>query len=216
MDISSKSVFIKFNFCHSHAYVKIGIVAVLLWYLFRYQINGIVDKWMNDSSWSHGFLIPFFSLYFINQNKDQILKLERKPCYLGLLPLIACIVFFPLNVVHFRVAYFESLVIVPAIGSVVLLLGGWRLIRYTWLPVLFLLFAIPLPQRFYTGITIPMRVIASNIATMLLNIVPNLEASASGVIMTRRQLLGMIDLDGSQGSNTIKEVTPGSCWALDP
>ncbi|MCK4997972.1 MAG: exosortase/archaeosortase family protein, partial [Anaerohalosphaera sp.] len=52
-----------------------------------------------------------------------------------------------------------------------------------WLPITYLLFAVPLPDRFYTSITIPMRKLASQIATMLMNLYPNLEAEAKGVVI---------------------------------
>ena len=42
---------------------------------------------------------------------------------------------------------------IAALGAVVLFLGGWQLIRYTWLPILFLILAVPLPSRYYDMIT---------------------------------------------------------------
>ena len=61
-----------------HAYVKMLIIAVLFCYLFRHEIGAIVQRWVNDPSWSHGFLIPLFSLYFLNQHKKDIIKDSSK------------------------------------------------------------------------------------------------------------------------------------------
>ena len=80
-----------------HIYIKILIIGGLFYYLFRIEIFTIVHRWLNDSSWSHGFLIPLFSLYFISQKKEDIFQStinnELKPNYLGLFFLICGIIF---------------------------------------------------------------------------------------------------------------------------
>jgi exosortase len=69
------------------------------------------------------------------------------------------------------------------LGAVVLFLGGWVLIKYTWLPIAFLVFAVPLPNRYYVSLTMPMRQLASKVAAALLNLVNQMEATASGVVI---------------------------------
>ncbi len=164
-------------------YIRIAVIGVLFWYFFRNETARIVNRWLDDASWSHGFLIPVFSLYFLNQHKNEIARLESRSNYLGLFFLLCCIIIYPVNFVHFKFAYGQPILMVAALGSIVLFLGGWRLVRYTWLPVLYLLFAIPLPGRFYRSMTIPMRRLATQVATFLLNLVPALDAKADGVVI---------------------------------
>ena len=57
------------------------------------------------------------------------------------------------------------------------------MIRHCWLPIAFLIFAVPLPDRYYRALTIPMRAWAATAASALLNLVPDLEASARGVVI---------------------------------
>ena len=166
-----------------HVYVKILIIGALFWYLFYDEIVRVVHRWLTDSSWSHGFLIPLFSLYFLNQHKIEIVQLKTRRNHLGLFVLICCIIFYPLDVIHFKVAYALPLTMIAALGAIVLFMGGWGLIRYSWLPVLYLIFAVPLPVRLYKLLTIPMRIFAAQIATVLLSFVPDLEASAKGVVI---------------------------------
>ena len=165
-----------------HAYIRIFIVAGLFIYLFHVEIYRIVYKW-SDPSWSHGFLIPLFSLYFLNQRKEQILNLQTRPNYLGLFFLLCCIVAYPFIIFQLKVGYFQSLIIIPALGSIVLFLGGWRLVRYTWLPVLYLFFAVPLPDRLYREITIPMRMVAARVASVALNFVHGVDVTVNGVVL---------------------------------
>ena len=57
------------------------------------------------------------------------------------------------------------------------------MLRHTWLPIVYLLFAVPLPQRYYVSITIPMRQLAASVASVMLNLVPELDAMVNGVII---------------------------------
>jgi exosortase len=73
--------------------------------------------------------------------------------------------------------------VIGSLVSVVLFLGGWQMLKCTWLPIVYLIFAVPLPERFYESITIPMRQWAASASTAMLNLVPKLEATASGVVI---------------------------------
>lgn len=189
-----------------HACVKILIVAGLLGVLFRTEIGELAHLWLTDPNWSHGFLIPLFSLYFIHLKRREILGLEyvrdplldlltgRRPPrllagqtranYLGLLLLamiLACYVFNVVNPAGY--AYLRPISMIAAAGAVVLFLGGWRLIRRLWLPIFFFVFAVPLPRRYYVGLTTPLRRLSADAATALLNLIPDVRANASGVMI---------------------------------
>ncbi len=166
-----------------HSYIKTVIIGGLFVYLFRNEIKSIIERWA-DPSWSHGFLIPLFSLYFINQHKTEILNLKTKPNYMGLFFLVCGIVFYFFNIVSpAGYGYFRPLTMIAMMGVIVLFLGGWRLVKYTWLPIVFLVFAVPLPERIYFRLTYPMREVAAKISTILLNLVSGLEATVSGVVI---------------------------------
>lgn len=164
-------------------YIKAGLIAGLLIYLFRHDIYTITHRWFTDSSWSHGLLIPFFSLYFLNQRKEEILNARPRASYLGLLLLVFLLVFYPLNIVHFGYGYARPLTMITTIGAVVLFLGGWSLMKHVWLPIGYLVFAVPLPERYYRQLTTPMRALAAQAAAGVLNLVEGLEATTRGVII---------------------------------
>jgi exosortase len=166
-----------------HAYVKMLIIGGLFYYLFYNEVDAIVRRWVRDPNWSHGFLIPLFSLYFINQRKKEILSLQPKPNYLGLFFLVCAVVFYPLNIIHFQYGYLRPICMIATLGAVVLFLGGWSLAKYLSLPVGFLVFAVPLPQRYYVSLTMPMRRLAAQVAAALLDFVREMEATASGVVI---------------------------------
>ncbi|MBN1804100.1 MAG: exosortase/archaeosortase family protein [Sedimentisphaerales bacterium] len=179
----------KLHWCHLglHNYIKMLIIGVLFCCLFRNEIRTIIYQWVTDSSWSHGFLIPIFSLYFINRRKDEILKSvknkEIKPNYAGLIFLVCGILFYPFNIVQLQYGYLRHIGMIATLGAIVLFLGGWRLVKYTWLPIVFLIFAVPLPRRYYVSFTMPMRHLAASVAAALLNLLDRIQATANGVVI---------------------------------
>jgi exosortase len=166
-----------------HTYIKIAIIGFIFGFLYRNELRLIIRAWFADSSWSHGFLIPLFSLYFINQRKMEILNQQTEPSYFGLVLMICAILFYPFNAIHLQYGYLSSLDMIATLGAIVLFLGGWRLLRQCWLPIAFLIFAVPLPDRYYRAMTMPMRAWAATAASALLNLVPDLEAAARGVVI---------------------------------
>ncbi len=166
----------------AQVYVKVAVIAFLVYYFYNEAIIAVVGRW-SDPSWSHGFLIPIFSLYFLNQHKQNILSLKLKTDYTGLFLLIFCLVFHLVNIKQIRVAYFESLTVIAAVGACVLFFGGWKLIRYTWLPIAYLIFAVPLPGRVQTRLTIPLRILAAKVSAMVLSLYSGVEATARGAVV---------------------------------
>jgi exosortase len=165
-----------------HTYIKICIIAGLIIWLFHVEIYSCVHLWA-DPSWSHGFLIPLFAFYFLNQRKNEILTVQTRPNYLGLVFLIFFLALYPLNLVQFKIGYLNELLVLAVTGSAVFFLGGWKLVKYTWLPIGYLFFAIPLPDRLLKMITIPMRIAAAEVSTAVLNLIPRLDATVSGVVI---------------------------------
>ena len=53
------------------SHVKMAILGVLFCILFRDELASIIHLWITDPSWSHGFLIPLFSLYFVHQSAGR-------------------------------------------------------------------------------------------------------------------------------------------------
>lgn len=190
--ISEADIRTKWGQLGLHNYIKIFIIAALFYFFYKAEIDNIVQRWIADTSWSHGFLIPLFSLYFLQQSKNEILNLTPKPNYLGLFFLICGILFYPLNEIQIGFGYLSPLSMIATLGAIVLFLGGWKLVRYSWLPVVYLIFAVPLPDRYYRAATIPMRIWAATASAALLDMVKDVEATATGVVvdvMYKGQLL---------------------------
>ncbi len=161
---------------------KVLIIAILYCLLFREELKRLLDLWSTANE-SHGFLIPLFSLYFLYRDRVQLKQAVGRPSFWGA-GVILCSLAVYLYVGAFQGFYYaRQIMMIFLLAGVVLLLGGWRIFRIVWLPIFYLWFAMPLPSRLYTQITMPMREWGSSIASLLLNVMPGIHCNASGVLI---------------------------------
>ncbi len=135
-----------------------------LYYRIIYEM-GIV--WADDPNYSHGFLIPFISLYLLWERRDVLRKIEVKSCWLGLPVLILGL--FVLVIGKVGAEYFTmrfSMLIV--ITGLVFFLGGLKVLKAVSLPLGYLIFMIPLPYIVYDAIAFPLKLFAAKNAVWVL------------------------------------------------
>jgi len=164
-------------------WIKIGVLGGLIVLLYLPDIHRMVVTWLKDGNWSHGFLIPLFSVYFLHQRRERLAAVEAKSNWAGLVLMILSILGYLYCIYPLKMGYPKLLMLLGTIFGVVLFCRGWRVIKITWLPILFLFFAMPVPRRIYVQMTLPMRVWASKVSGAVLDLIPNLEAEVRGVVI---------------------------------
>jgi len=142
--------------------VLVGAVAVIN----LKQLGYLLDD-LQRPNWSHGFLIPFFSIYLLYSRWQDIVSTERKTCWLGLPVLIGAAL---LHVAAYRVnnSWACQVTMILLLASLLLFLAGWKMFKVGWLPILFLLFMMPLPDHIYGRIALPLQNFAAACTTGVL------------------------------------------------
>ena len=169
------------------AWIKIALLAGMLVAMNYRQFPRLVRIWIDDKNWSHGFIIPLFSLYLLFDRRGEILAARRRTCLWGLAALIIAAVLEGL-------AYAVGNPWACLIGMLMLAFGlvfylaGPEIMRLTWLPIFFLAFAFPVPNIYYTRVAVPLQ---------------NLAAASSAWLV---RLFGVV-LEVKQSSLTITSVT---------
>lgn len=163
------------------AYWRIGILAVLIVLLFRHEIYRLTYIWTKNGTWSHGWIVPLFSGYLLYTRRDQLLKTPVRTNWLGFLIMLGAMLMYAASIWPLKMGYPKTLAIVLLVLGVVLWLCGWKITRISLVPILYLLLALPLPDRLYVRATMPMRKLATKITTAGLNVtVPDIEAEPTG------------------------------------
>jgi len=167
------------------ARIRIAVVAALVlaayWGPIRHYL---VARWLVDGNWSHGWLIPLFSVYFLVMRREDLARCVPRPNYLGAVILAFSLAAYFWSAWRARMAYPQSLSLVGTVFGATLLLGGWSVMRVAWFPIAFLFFAIPLPQSLYVELTRPLRELASTVAAAVMPLfVPGLHTQAQAVVI---------------------------------
>jgi exosortase len=148
--------------------IRIGICSVCLGILYFPVFTSMVNDWMNLPDFSHGFFIPFISLYFVWERTDKLGNETVSPNNLGLfIILMGLMLFFVGNLACESFTMRFSFLIV--LSGIVLFLLGWVHFKILLFPIAFLLFMIPIPSILMGKITFPMQLFASKVATVSIN-----------------------------------------------
>jgi exosortase len=161
---------------------QIAVLSGLILLIYQPVLQGVVHKWATDGNWSHGWLVPVFSLYFLVVHRQELLAAPRKGSYAGVVLLLGALSLLYLSYLR-GFGYPQPFSLIPCLMGLVLLVGGWGILKVAWFPIAFLICAIPLPQALYFDITHPLRRIASRAAGTLLGLLPDVETEVAGVVI---------------------------------
>ena len=150
--------------------LKLAIILACLVLLYFRVVQGLVSDWLHLPDFSHGFLIPIVSLYFVYERRKELLVLNRSNNWTGLSLLLFGIVLLLLG--NLATEYFTmrfSMLVV--LGGIVLFLLGKKFFKTLLFPIVFLIFMIPIPSVLMDRITFPMQLFASKVAARSLYLI---------------------------------------------
>ena len=130
-----------------------GVLAGLVALLYQPVFAHLVRQWWNDENYSHGFLIPLMSAYFVWERRERLKALTATPSLLGLALLIAGVGLFALANLAAELFTMRASLLVILAGLVLFLLGREHL-RTLAVPILYLLFMIPPPRMILNAIAL--------------------------------------------------------------
>ncbi len=152
-------------------------VGILLLYIPVYQ--SLYMRFTEaDSYYSHGFLIPFVSLYLAWRKRKLLENLVVKPSLAGLGILIGGLIVYILGLA-LEVNFIAYASIPVVVWGMILYLKGYRWARALFFPVAFLLFMLPLPKVLIIAIAFQMKMWASDMAAWCMRLM-GLEVTSSG------------------------------------
>jgi exosortase len=149
------------------AWLKIGIVALLMIATFRFNL---LRLWLKtnpvngEPNWRHAVCVPLISLYYLYFNREDLLKATVRHSWSGLGILVAGIVFFGYGIWPGQNDFIKDFGMIVTLFGVVVLLCGWDVMKVAWFPIVFLICAIPWPDLVYSKVASPLQHLAASIA----------------------------------------------------
>src|SRR5215510_13605620 len=128
--------------------IQIGVVAlaavIVAVAAFHGALAELVRRWIAQDEYSHGFFIPAIALWLLWMRRDALVASLGRPSWAGLVLVLLAML---MHAVGELSAFFllSQLGFIVALLGIVLGVGGFSLLRVTFVPIMFLAFAIPLP-----------------------------------------------------------------------
>jgi exosortase len=140
------------------------------------------DRWANDARYSHGILVPLFSLALLYLRRGAVSAQTDARANLWGLPVVFLGGFIQTVGGYVGSSWLGSLAMIPYFAGAALLWGGKRTLHWALPSILFLIFMIPLPWRLEVALGPPLQGFATQFSTYALQTL-GLMASAQGNIV---------------------------------
>lgn len=169
----------------------VAISSLLAWAYFP-TLCELFHKWMTDPQYSHGILVPLFSLFLMYRNRDNAPGDAESWPWLGYAVLFAALgcravaallLFLPL----------DALSLVICMTGLAMVAGGKSMLRWLWPSLAFLIFMIPLPYQLERMMGAELQKIATICSTFLLQTLGQPAIAEGNKILIQEVQLGVVE-----------------------
>lgn len=150
--------------------VQLCLVSSVFFFLYSSVLIKLVSDWWQDPNYSHGFLIPLLSAYFVWERREKLYSLEPQSSRWGLFLLLTGLSILFLGQIGAEL-FLMRFSMVVVISGLVLYLLGWRYLKMLSFPIAFLMFMIPFPAIIFNAIAFPLQLIAARTSTFCLQLI---------------------------------------------
>ncbi len=150
-----------------------GVVLLLLiaW-LYASILARLFLQWVGpnrDPNFEHGIFVPLFALFVLWQDRKKLKAIASTPSWAGL-PLVALgLLLLVLGVLGAEL-FFSRVSLLILLAGLIILFQGWTFFRAVLFPWAFLILMIPIPTLIISRVTFPLQLLASRLATLLLQL----------------------------------------------
>jgi exosortase len=168
-----------------------ALLAVITCWAYWPIWTRMMDQW-SSPQYSHGYLVPLFAIALLWLRRQGLQTSSLRASWWGLaLVVLGVLLYLAGGRIYFE--WFEYISLLPLLAGVALLLGGLGALRWSWPAIGFLIFMIPLPFRVETALINPLRTIATQSSTYVLQTL-GLPALAEGnVIRINEAKIGVVE-----------------------
>lgn len=169
----------------------VALLAILTW-VYGSVLAVLATRWSSDPSYSHGYIVPLIAVGITWYRLQQHSLAQLRRSALGIVLLAAGLA----THIGSGLYYYEwadAMSIVPSVAGVVLLVGGFALLKATWPAVLFLAFMVPLPYRIESAMSGPLQSIATFASTFAIQVCGFPASSAGNTISINDVSVGVAE-----------------------
>lgn len=121
--------------------------------------------------WGHAYVIPLISGFLIWRHRDELVKIRAVTFWPGLIPLLFGIASYFFCLVGVKNPMMQGFSMIVALFGLVLLMLGPAAMRYLFLPIAYLVFAVTISERIMLVLTTQLKLLAAQGAWIMLSVV---------------------------------------------
>ena len=140
--------------------LSLGVVLAGLLLLYFPYLKTLLVDWETNDNYSHGYFIPLLSLYMVYSIRDRLRDLPVQPGYWGLVLILMGLGQLVIAKIGAEFFLQRTSFIVVLLGVILFFLGT-KYFKALLVPVLYLVFMIPLPAVIWNKIAFPLQLFSS-------------------------------------------------------
>lgn len=151
-------------------WLNISLLLAAFIFIYKSTMSALVKTWTNQTSYSHGFLIPLISLYLIYLEWKKLRQLSVRPNIFGgiVLTIAGCFIFVLGNISS--IVTLQELSMLVVIPGIILMLLGNEFLKRLALPIGYLIFMISAMDIFLDRLHWPSQLFSATMASNALKL----------------------------------------------
>jgi exosortase len=147
--------------------LQFALLVLVVGLLYFNILRQLVEQWWHDPNYSHGFLVPLFSLFIVWTKRKRLATLPVEPHWFGLVVSAGALGILIVGVLGAEQFLSRSSLVILLAGLLIYF-RGWQYFRVLLLAWAALFLMIPIPVIVFNEIAFPLQFLASRLATGLL------------------------------------------------
>jgi exosortase D (VPLPA-CTERM-specific) len=152
-------------FSQAHAgrtWIPGSIAVLLVLFIFGEGLVELIRRWSIQEEYSHGFLIPVVTTWLLWTRRDALIAGVSRPAWSGPALILMAGLLHILSRLS-AILIISQLAFLIALLGMALAVGGFPLLRVCFIPIAFLIFAIPLPYFINAGVSLELQLLSSRL-----------------------------------------------------
>jgi exosortase len=142
---------------------------LILFFLYFSTLKWLVESWLFNPYYSHGFLVPIISVYVIWRKKENIARIiEKTSSDYGFYIIVIALILYMISF-FWTIRFLSGISLIMSLGGLIIFLYGKEIMKEIIFPIGFLIFMVPIP--FVDILTPPIQKNSAIYSTKLANII---------------------------------------------
>jgi exosortase len=150
---------------------RVVLLLLTVW-LYASILARLFLQWVGparDPNFEHGIFVPLFAAFVLWQNRKKLGAIPAAPSWAGIPLVVLSLLILVLGVLGAEL-FFSRVSLLILLAGLIILFQGWVFFRAVLFPWAFLVLMIPIPNLILQQVTFPLQLLASKLATLLLQL----------------------------------------------